>query len=279
MSGWTRLGAGIALSGAAAGAGYRRRALSPSGAAAAVMVGTAIHGFGGAQSSAVVVAFFGLSSALSGVGRARKTALTDVAAKGSRRDAGQVLANGGVSAALALLGGTLSTTDRVLPAFLGSLAAVTGDTWSTELGALSDRAPRSILSGRTVLPGASGGVTALGFGAALAGGVAVGLIAALARRAEPRVAARLTGLGAGCGLLGSVVDSLLGATVQRLYRCPRCGVETELTVHRCGTATVPVRGIPRVDNDVVNLLASLVGAVAGELLGAATRDKAGCGPP
>lgn len=266
MSRWTRLATGVAFSGGVAAAGYWRRALSPSGAAAAVVVGSTIHRWGGLPSSTVVVGFFGLSSALSGLGRGRKAALADVAAKGSRRDAGQVLANGGAAAALTLIGGTLSTTERVLPAFLGSLAAVTGDTWSTELGALSRRTPRSIVTGRPVAAGASGGVTALGFGAAVAGGGAVGLLAGVARRAGISHVARLAALGGACGLLGSVADSLLGATVQRVYRCPRCGVETELAVHRCGTATVPLRGFELVDNDVVNLLASGFGAAAGALL-------------
>ena len=53
---------------------------------------------------------------------------------GGRRDAGQVLANGGVAAAAAIAGGW--------PAFAGALAAATADTWATEIGAFSTVAPR-----------------------------------------------------------------------------------------------------------------------------------------
>ena len=65
------------------------------------------------------------------------------------------------------------------------------------------------------------------------------------------------------GLAGSLFDSLLGATVQAIYRCPACGVETERTVHRCGNATRHVRGWAWLDNDWVNFFCSLAGAACG----------------
>ena len=39
------------------------------------------------------------------------------------------------------------------------------------------------------------------------------------------------------GLAGATFDSLLGATVQAIYRCDRCGTETERLVH--GGASPP----------------------------------------
>jgi uncharacterized membrane protein len=68
------------------------------------------------------------------------------------------------------------------------------------------------------------------------------------------------------GLAGSFFDSLLGATVQSIYFCDSCNKETESTVHRCGTATRLVRGWPWLNNDVVNLFASLIGGLAAALL-------------
>src|SRR5579871_6027246 len=53
------------LGAALAGTALRRRALSPSGAAAAACVGTAVFGAGGWRDSALLLLFFGSSTALS----------------------------------------------------------------------------------------------------------------------------------------------------------------------------------------------------------------------
>jgi uncharacterized protein (TIGR00297 family) len=252
---------GFLIAGLIAVAGYRARALTRDGALAAVVVGTLVFGCGGLRWAAVMVAFFVLSSALSRLGAQRKRAAERLAEKSSQRDAMQVLANGGVAALLALLH-QLSGSDLLFPAFLGTMAAAVADTWSTEIGGLSARPPRFILSGKVVEPGASGGVTFLGLLAAALGGLAVGVIGGV-WNAD---AARLIVLGLLAGLSGSVFDSLLGASIQRTYRCPTCGVRTERTVHDCGTVTLPVHGFAFVNNDTVNGLTTLFGAVAGAML-------------
>jgi uncharacterized membrane protein len=62
------------------------------------------------------------------------------------------------------------------------------------------------------------------------------------------------------GVVGSAVDSLLGATIQGIYLCDVCAKETEAPIHRCGQPTRHLRGWIWLDNDVVNFLASGVGA-------------------
>ncbi len=245
-----------------AAGGYRTRALTIGGAAAAAIVGTAIFGFGGWRWAAVMVGFFVLSSALSRVGRMRKTATDDVVEKGSRRDSVQVLANGGVAGIIALVHGISGGSTLLFVAFLGSMAAATADTWSTEIGALSGSPPRSIISGNLVAPGTSGGVTPAGFSGALAGASVIGGIGGLwSVSALDLVFAALI-----AGFAGSIFDSLLGATIQQVNRCPVCGVATERMIHDCGTTTLRLRGIPGVNNDVVNGLTTLFGAAAGLLL-------------
>jgi uncharacterized protein (TIGR00297 family) len=253
------LGAGAA--GAVAVAGWWRGALTADGAAAAVAVGTPVFAVGGGRWAAVLVGFFTLSSALSQVGRERKAAMAAVASKGSRRDAGQVLANGGVAAGAAVVAGITGKPEAAFPAFLGAMAAATSDTWATEIGLLSRRPPRSIVTWRQVRPGLSGGVTPLGLAAAAAGGATIGLIGSLGR---PR--RELVALGTLAGLAGSLADSVAGATVQGVYRCPRCGEETERRVHSCGTPTIPARGVAWIDNDMVNLIGSAVGAITALVL-------------
>jgi uncharacterized membrane protein len=141
------------------------------------------------------------------------------------------------------------------------MATVTADTWATELGTLSKRPPRLITTGQIVEVGSSGGVSGLGTAVSLAGGLLIGLTAALLTGQFSL--ALLGGLG---GLAGSLFDSLLGATVQQIFYCDVCQKETEKKVHKCGHHTRPVRGWAWLNNDLVNLIASVVGGCTAVVL-------------
>jgi uncharacterized protein (TIGR00297 family) len=243
--------------------GYSRGALDGSGVAGAVAVGTPIFLAGSLRWSVLLLAFFGSSSALSRVGRRRKAAAAAEFSKGERRDLGQALANGGVAAACAAVS-LARPSWPMAAAVAGALAEANADTWATELGTLSRRPPRLITTGRVVPPGTSGGVTRLGVAAATGGALAVALPAALLVREQERAGAsrvRLLCAVTLAGVAGSLADSALGATWQAMYWCPGCETWTERQVHRCGTATELRRGLAWLDNDVVNALATLTGAL------------------
>lgn len=270
----------LALAALMAGGAYRARALSRGGAVAAFLAGAAIFGLGGALWGLLLLFFFVSASGLSFWREGEKRAMIrDRGAKGSRRDWRQVAANGGlVGSLLALLqaagqAGWLPELD-LLPAFAGLMAAVTADTWATELGLLSPSPPRLITSGETVPPGMSGGVTVLGLAAAAAGGLAMGGVAALGSLLEQALAlraldlalvdgaalARLALLSPVAGLSAAAVDSYLGATVQAAFR-GRGGRETEVGRGSDGEPLPLLRGWAWMDNDRVNLLAGAFGAL------------------
>ena len=239
---------------------YRAGALTRSGAWAAALTGGLIFGLGGLSWAVLLLAFFISSSALSRAFANRKVGLGEKFSKGSRRDYGQVLANGGLGSLLAISLALQPDQGWQWVAFAGAMAAVNADTWATELGVLSSTRPRLITNGKVVERGTSGGVTLVGYLAALGG---AGLIGVAAVMFTPDSAwLNFVGIVALAGLAGSTFDSFLGATVQAIYYCPQCQKETEShPVHGCGKKTTQLRGWRWLNNDMVNLLCSLMGAL------------------
>ena len=205
------------------------------------------------------MAFFLPSVALSRLGRARKRALIDIG-KGGPRDALQVLANGGVATACAVAF-ALTRERRWARAFAGAYAAATADTWATEIGTLAHGRPRSIFSLRPVATGISGGITAAGTAAEVAGAawLSVCALACLGAEGRSRGARDFLAIAA-AGVAGATVDSVLGGSLQELRYCAACERSCEIDPHACGAPTVRVRGFPGITNDVVNLLATVAGA-------------------
>jgi uncharacterized protein (TIGR00297 family) len=266
----------FALAGLIGYLGYRRRALSRSGVAGAILTGGLIFGLGGFSGAALLLAFFLSSSALSRFKETQKEALAEKFSKGSQRDLGQALANGGM-AALCVVVYALTGQPAYWAATAAALAAANADTWATELGVLSRTPPRLITSGKTVEVGTSGGVSLHGTLAALAGSALIALVALLGMWLDPALGglkplAPVYAAGiALCGLIASLFDSLLGATVQAIYYCDACQKETERhPVHRCGSPTRQVRGWRWLGNDGVNFLATAAGAILAAVLFGAT---------
>ncbi|HEY9086910.1 MAG TPA: DUF92 domain-containing protein [Anaerolineaceae bacterium] len=265
---------GLALALIVSFAAYRAHALNRSGAAAAALLGTVVFGLGGLTWAVLLLAFFISSSGLSRLFKRRKAGLDEKFSKSSRRDAGQVLANGGFSGLFVLL--HLVFPDALWPwlGFAGSLAAANADTWATELGVLSLAQPRMITTGKAVERGTSGAISITGTLAALSGSLLIGLLAGLlwrwnaAQTLPPEWFAVWAVIGwvTLAGLAGSLIDSLLGATLQAIYTCPTCRKETERhPLHLCGTPTQYLRGLAWMDNDWVNGLCTLAGGVLAAL--------------
>lgn len=242
-------------------AAHRARALTGSGAIAAWLVGTASVAAGWSW-AVMVIGYFVASSALSRIGVARRSANTaGVVEKSGPRDATQVFANGApfVLAAIGLATGHFEAIFAAAAA--GSLAASAADTWSTEIGTLVGQGPRSILTGRPLTPGQSGGVTVAGTAAGVAGAAFVATLALL-----PGLSQGLFLPVLAAGIVGTIVDSLAGAALQRRMWCDACEASTEMPTHHCGALTRHTGGLAFVGNDGVNLVATVSGAVVGAML-------------
>lgn len=242
----------VAAATAVAAAAQRLGALDRAGAGAAALVGAVVLGFAGLGPAVTLVFFFVSSSALSALPGAGER---------SRRGARQVLANGSLAALAAAFYGVHPTAGV---AFLGALAAATADTWATEVGLRLAPAPRSVLTFKPQPPGTSGAVSLPGTVAAAAGALAV---AGLGVWWMSQVEARGLTAVAAAGFLASLLDSVLGAGVQAAYHCPRCGARPEVARHRgCASRALRVSGVPGMDNDIVNWITTLAGAVLAVVL-------------
>ncbi|MGH2372106.1 MAG: DUF92 domain-containing protein [bacterium] len=231
--------------------------LTTGGAVAAALIGAAIFHFGGLVWAAALLAFFLSGTALTMVGRDRKSQPEH---RRRGRSAGQVIGTGGVAALVSLLWGSGLVSEplrALLPAaFLGALATSAADTWATELGMLSRHPPRLFTSGAYVPAGTSGAVSLVGTLAGVAGAI---LIAASGAQGQAHTftAAWIA------GVLAMFFDSLLGATLQASFRRPNGGITEEP-----GGGAVLVRGVPWLTNHVVNLFATLAGAAGAAALAA-----------
>lgn len=243
----------------------RGNSLSSGGATAAVAVGTVVFGFGGVAWAILLLVFFVSSSILSHSFRERRAGREDRYAKGGRRDAAQVLANGAVAAIFAALTALFPHSPWPWLGYGASLAAANADTWATELSLLGTAQPRLVTHwNRPVPPGTSGAVSGLGMVAAIAGSASIGLVASLVAPSPGLVTFWPVLAG---GFLGSMFDSFLGATVQARYMCAREQLETEQhPAHNCGSATVYIRGWKWLNNDWVNVGCTAFGALSACLL-------------
>ncbi|MFW5436986.1 DUF92 domain-containing protein [Paenibacillus apiarius] len=253
-----------------AGAAWWKRSLTASGAAAAVMMGTIYYGSGDLFWFGLLLAFFVTSTGWSKWKKRRKARFDELYEKTGERDAGQVFANGGIGMLLCLLN-YAAPNSLWMWLFIGVMATVNADTWATEIGSLSPKPPRSILTGRTVPAGTSGAVSVIGTLASAAGALTIGVAAVAfmlimgAERLSWIDAGAIIGAAGIGGVAGAMLDSLFGATVQASYRCSKCGAATERTEH-CGIPTELVRGAGWMNNDRVNMITSCAGGVVSLLV-------------
>ena len=251
---------GLALAATISWAAWRAGALSRTGAFAATALGTGAVAAGWPWAW-LLVAFFVSSTGLSQLSGERKAARSEsVLAKGGKRDATQVLVNGGVFVITALMA-EATHLESWTAAAIASLAAAAADTWGTEVGMLSREDPWSLIERQRVTPGTSGAVSGIGIAATVSGALFVAGVAAFLGWGTRTVV-----VAAAAGAFGAVVDTLVGAFAQARWRCARCGVLTERRVHSCGEITNLVRGPEWLNNDTVNFICTATAAIAAVLL-------------
>jgi len=185
--------------------------LSISGGVASVFVGLAVFAGGNFKGLAMLGAFFVLGTLATGWKKNEKLPLRAISDRSNARNAGQVLANGGVAALLAILALVFTAyADTLRLMIAAALSAATADTLSSELGMIYGRRYYNILSFKKEQNGLDGVVSIEGF---LIGIVGSAVISIIYTGTLPEYRQFLLIIAA--GTVGNVVDSILGVAFER----------------------------------------------------------------
>jgi uncharacterized protein (TIGR00297 family) len=238
--GLLHLGVGLALSVGFGALAYAIGAASVTGMVTGILLALLTVVLGGYGWFAVLISFFALGGLASKFRYEEKLERGVAQENEGARSSGNVLANS-AAALLAVLGYAASARlglpgGLFLFAFVGSVAAAMSDTFSSEFGGLYDD-PRLVTTLESVEPGTDGAVTWQGEVGGLVGATIVAAVG------HPFFGFSPLGIAVvvAAGFLGMTVDSLLGATVEG----------------------------DRLDNQGVNLIATLSAAVVAAVLAVA----------
>lgn len=228
---------------------FRLKFLTHSGFVAAMVIGSAIYLGLFLQGLLLLGVFFVTSSLLSVKPSKNKRKKSE----DSRRNAWQVIANGGIPAVIAVLYFYFQS-QFLLVLFCTAIASANADTWASEIGPYSRNRPIHIGRFRRVDPGTSGAVSLLGTTASLVASLLIALISMLLWDDLTLLHFFFISI---FGFMGSVLDTVLGATIQVTYQCDKCNMITESRKH-CGQVGRRYKGIQLVDNNVVNFISVLL---------------------
>lgn len=263
----------VLLSSSIAIRAFKRKSLDLSGAFAGFLV-MSLHFFAGYRFGALLLVFFFTSSKLTKMGEEKKRSIDADFKEGGQRNWIQVLANSGIATMLAVTVGKLTgwqdkcldskesaLVTSLIGGIIGQYACCNGDTWSSELGMLSNAQPRLITTFKPVRKGTNGAVTTTGLIAAAAAGGVIGLTFVLfgifTANCNPNLALKqlwIIPLATMAGLCGSLIDSLLGATVQFSGFC----TVRNKVVEKPGPTVKRISGTSILDNNGVNLVSVLL---------------------
>jgi len=250
--------AGAIVAGLVTGRGRLTGSLGPSGQAAAFATGVLAAAAGWGFAATLIVFFLAADRLTRWQAEEKLRRTIAIVPQSAERNATQVLANGGFFIAFSVYA-LHHGNPRWTFAALGALAAASADTWATEIGTMWGGEPRSVLNGRTLARGMSGGITMAGTLASVGGALLVATVGVLSIGWRDW---RAIAVVAAAGVAGALFDSYVGAALQTKRWCDRCREWTERRVHPCGYRTKHRRGIAWLTNDLVNFACTGAGAVA-----------------
>jgi uncharacterized protein (TIGR00297 family) len=241
---------------------YKIKVIDKSGVLTAIPIGFTILYFGEISWFIILLLFFVTASVFTKYKHKEKQNLGAAQENDAARNWKSVLANGLPLASLAIMYYLSDRSPILMLSFVGSISFALSDTLATELGLLSKAKPRSILTGKEIGRGQSGGITLQGEIVAIISSLAIGGICGIwlsnneISQISTIIIAALVG-----GVLATNLDSFFGATIQAKYRCFNCKKCLENKVTHCNKPMIRVKGISVIDNNVVNFLGAITSAL------------------
>ncbi len=222
---------------------YKRQILDFGGTIAAVLMGIIIILFADIQRLTLLVIFLVLGVSATKYRYSYKKLIDVAESKHGRRNYVNVIANGIVPTAFAVLWYFTDDPfvgDLLKVGYIAAVASITADTLSSEIGVLSRSDPILVTSLKRVEKGANGGISLLGEGAGVLGTIIIGLFAYAFGILDDFTLVILTAVIGGS--IGFHFDSLMGATLEgRIF----------------------------ISNATVNFVSAIVGSLAGLIVAAA----------
>lgn len=154
----------------------------------------------------------------------------------------------------------------------GSLYVISAssDTWSSEIGTMSNSIPRNILKLKNKLPkGSSGGITLVGSLGGLLGSIVVSSITIFflfsSKNSLTNKFEFILLLLIFLGFIGQMIDSFLGASFQKKYYCPQCKIYVEDSFHIICDKRDLNKSLRYsfLDNNTVNLVSNMIISLVG----------------
>ena len=220
---------------------YKRKHLSLDGFLSSTLMAGLILGFGGLKYVLPIAIFFILSTLLSKVG------MKNLRESKSGRNARQVFANGGVGLVLCIFN-HFYQMELIYIMFLASIAAANSDTWATEIGKLSRKRPKDIISGRSLNVGESGGITFIGLLGSMSGSLVIATVGYFLDINTSYLIILFIS-----GFLGSIFDSILGSTLQSRFIL----IDGKTIKEEKETDSYHYSGLVSINNNSVNFLCTL----------------------
>ena len=183
-----------------------------SGVLSGILMGVLIVSFTDFRWFVLILSFFVMGGIFTRYKYDYKRAIGIAQEAGGARGYRNVFGNGLVALICAIAFGITGNALLVI-AYVAAIATATGDTLASEIGQTHKKLPRLITDLRRVPHGTDGGVTTLGEYSALAGSVAIAIIATLLGIGALSIAAPVI-MGS---FVGANVDSVLGAVLERRH--------------------------------------------------------------
>lgn len=251
---------GFLLSAMIALIAFKKHNLSVSGMLGAILCGTLVYGLGHWVFYVFMMFFFMSSLIIRKIVTALSPSAHQILMRQKHKHEARTIIQVGANAGILVLVSVLyafQPSDLLVFLAAVSMAAATSDTWASEIGILSHHKPHSLIKRQVMETGLSGGVTAMGLWASLAGSALIAMVYGVFSGIIHGFSPVLLGLVLLCtlgGYSGSLIDSILGELFQAKYKTINADVVEVAT----SSQDLLIQGFSWFDNNLVNFLSNVI---------------------